>query len=131
VNALARFAKFSMVGALGTALQLTAVALLSRIAHGHYLVATAIALELSLLHNFAWHSWFTWRDRSSGWRQFLRFHAANGIVSMLGNLVLVGFFVSSAGLPVVMANLIAIGCCGVVNYWIGNQWVFGRRNANL
>jgi putative flippase GtrA len=131
VNALARFAKFSLVGALGTAVQLTAVALLSRIAHGHYLVATAIALELSLLHNFAWHSWFTWRDRSSGWRQFLRFHAANGIVSMLGNLVVVGLFVSSAGLPVVMANLIAIGCCGVVNYWIGNQWVFGRRNANL
>ncbi len=29
----------------------------------HYLVATALAVEMAVLHNFFWHRRWTWADR--------------------------------------------------------------------
>ena len=57
-----RWCKFSLVGAIGIVVQLGALALLTA-AGMHYLVATALAVETAVLHNFAWHQNFTWSDR--------------------------------------------------------------------
>ena len=121
-----RFFRFSMVGMPGTAVQLLAVAFFSRLSTGHYLAATAAALELSLVHNFIWHERYTWRDRdvsNSRGLRLLRFHLANGLISLTRNLLLVGLFVRT-GMNVTVANLAAIGLCAGLNYRIGNKWVF-------
>jgi putative flippase GtrA len=133
VNALIRWCKFNLVGAIGVAFQLAVLALLNRCAPGHYLYATAAAIELTLLHNFAWHVHFTWRDRRNSFtliRQLLRFHASNGLVSMLGNLVLMRVFVQEAHLPVLIANGIAILVCSLVNFRLGDVWAFASRLPN-
>ena len=58
--------KFNVVGLLGFALQSGALFLLTHAAPQlSYLVATAIAVELAVLHNFVWHQRWTWRDRPS------------------------------------------------------------------
>ena len=49
----------------------------------HYLVATAIAVEAAVLHNFCWHQRWTWRDRraasrTTAVRRLGRFHLLNG-----------------------------------------------------
>ena len=109
------------------AFQLAALAFLNYCAPGHYLYATAAAIELTLLHNFAWHVHFTWRDRRDSFtliRQLLRFHASNGLVSMLGNLALMRILVQGAHVPVLMANCVAILTCSVVNFFSGDQWAF-------
>jgi putative flippase GtrA len=88
MNTLLRWGKFNLVGAMGMGLQLAALALFNRWTAGHYLYASAAAIELTLLHNFMWHSHYTWRDRRDNdirLRQFARFHLSNGLVSMLGN----------------------------------------------
>jgi putative flippase GtrA len=85
------------------------------------------AIELTLLHNFVWHLKYTWRDRrhNSGLlAQLVRFHLSNGLVSMLGNLILMRILVHEARLPVLIANGIAILCCSLVNFFLGNNWVF-------
>jgi putative flippase GtrA len=115
------------VGAAGMAVQLGSLALLNRWAGGHYLYASAAALEVTLLHNFAWHLRFTWsdrRDNSALAGQLLRFHLSNGLVSMIGNLALMRILVEGARLPVLAANGIAILCCSLVNFCLGNEWVF-------
>jgi putative flippase GtrA len=38
--------------------------LLKSVLHVHYLVATVIAVEMAVLHNFVWHEQFTWADRT-------------------------------------------------------------------
>jgi len=122
-----RWWKFNLVGAMGIALQLTVLALLNRRTRGHYLYASATAIELTLLHNFIWHLHFTWRDhrgRSSVAAQLLRFHLSNGLVSMLGNLVLMRLLVQRAHLPVVAANAIAILCCSLLNFALAEGWAF-------
>ena len=129
---VARWCRFNLVGALGMVLQLALLAVLNRISGGHYLLATAVAVELTLLHNFVWHLRFTWLDRrdpSSIPARFFRFHLSNGIVSFAGNLALMRIFVQGLCLPVVPANLLAILACSLVNFALSHCWVFTRNTA--
>ena len=130
MNTLVRWGKFNLVGAIGVAVQLAALALFNRLAPGHYLVATAVAIELTLLHNFVWHLHFTWRDRrndSAVLAQLVRFHLSNGLVSMLGNLVLMRLLVQQAHLPILLANAIAILCCSILNFSLSHTWAFPHK----
>ena len=130
MNPFVRWGKFNLVGAMGAVVQLAALALINRLAPGHYLSATAAAIELTLLHNFAWHLHYTWRDRrdsSARITQLVRFHLSNGLVSLLGNLALMRVLVQGAHLPVVAANALAILCCSFVNFCLGNNWAFAVK----
>ena len=133
MNVCLRWIKFNLVGAAGMALQLTALACLNRLSHGHYLIASAVAVELALLHNFVWHLRYTWRDRKDCSRpaaQLVRFHLSNGLISMLGNLALMRLLVQQEHMPLLFANVIAVLCCSIANFCLGNIWVFaGLREA--
>ncbi len=131
MSALVRWAKFNVVGAIGMVVQLAALWVLNHLMRGHYLIASAAALEITLLHNFVWHVLYTWRDRGgegSKLEQMARFQLSNGIVSLVGNLVLMRLLVQEARLPVVVANVLAIGCCSVANYCLGDRWAFGAKD---
>jgi putative flippase GtrA len=139
---IVRWGKFNLVGAVGTAVQLGVLALINQLAPEHYMVATAAAIEITLLHNFVWHLHYTWRDRfptlntksvfrmgHPGDREALaghliRFHLSNGLVSMVGNLALMRVLVESMRIPVVAANAIAILGCSIVNFCLGHNWAF-------
>ena len=99
---------------------------------GHYFWASAAALELTLLHNFIWHTRYTWRDRhedASRPRQLLRFHASNGMISLLGNLALTRLLVQNAHLPLLLANAVAILCCSLANFAVGHCWTFAQAST--
>jgi putative flippase GtrA len=126
---LTRWLRFNLVGAMGMGLQLTLLALFTRISGGHYLYASAAAIEFTLLHNFFWHQRFTWRDRQepgSVWPRLLRFHLSNGMVSLPGNLVLMRLLVHEAHLPLLVANSIAILGCSLVNFSLSHLWSFAE-----
>jgi putative flippase GtrA len=131
---LRRWAKFNLVGLLGMAVQLSALAFLNRLLPGHYLIASSAAIELTLLHNFLWHLNYTWSDRrghSSRVMQCLRFHLTNGAVSLLGNLVLMRLLVDRAHLPLLLANLIAIVACSIVNFMLSHFWAFAANSQSI
>ena len=56
--------------------------------------------------------------------QLVRFQLSNGLVSLVGSLALMRVLVQEARLPVLVANGIAILCCSVANFCLGNCWVF-------
>ena len=58
-----RWLKFNLVGGMGIAVQLLMLVVLKSGLHIHYLVATALAVEAAVVHNFLWHERFTWADR--------------------------------------------------------------------
>ena len=127
-----RWLKFNLVGALGIGVQLGCLAGLRPWLH--YLAATALAVELAVLHNFAWHERFTWRDRPGArrdrWLRLLRFHAANGTVSIFGNLGLMWLLVGRFHMgKIILANAIAIAACSFLNFASGEWYVF-RSNAS-
>lgn len=139
-----RWLKFNFVGGIGIAVQLAALFLLKGALHIHYLAATAIAVEAAVVHNFVWHEQFTWVDRTKpdrtkplqarssnmqpAWRRslprFLRFHLANGAVSILGNLALMKVMVGQGHMNYLAANAIAIALCSLANFLVSEGWVF-------
>lgn len=143
-NTIVRWGKFNLVGMVGMAVQLGALALINHLAPGHYMLATTVAIEITLLHNFVGHLHYTWRDRfptlraKSAFRMgqlgdrralaghLIRFHLSNGLVSLVGNLALMPLLVESARIPVVAANAIAILCCSIANFSLGDQWAFAQ-----
>ena len=134
MNTFIRWSKFNLVGAAGVAVQLAALAVFNRWTGGHYMVATAAAIELTLLHNFAWHLHFTWRDRhddSALLEQIVRFHLSNGLVSMAGNLALMRLLVDRAHLTPLVSNGIAILCCSILNFCLGEHWAFAAKDAAI
>jgi putative flippase GtrA len=122
---MTRWLKFNAIGLLGVLVQLTILQLLVKFGL-HYLAATALAVEAAVLHNYAWHIHFTWKDRP-GAGSLWRFHVANGAISLLGNLALMKAFAGRLGWPVAPANLLAISITSVLNYFAGDRWVFHRR----
>src|SRR5581483_7646341 len=88
---LRRWLTFNAVGGVGIVLQLSILAVLTSGAKLHYLVSTAIAVEITVLHNFIRHEQWTWRDRARAdgagfWKRLFRFQTANGAFSVGGNL---------------------------------------------
>jgi len=123
---LHRWAKFSAVGATGILVQAIALAVLLRLIGLHYLVATALAVEASVLHNFVWHRRWTWRDREpSRWLAMLvRFNLTSGMLSLAGNLLLMFVFVGGMKLNAIIANLITIAICSLINFTLADSFVF-------
>jgi putative flippase GtrA len=134
-----RWLKFNFVGGLGIVIQFGALFLLKSVLHFHYLLATAIAVEAAVMHNFVWHEQFTWADRIererhtraiSRWRASLprlwRFHLGNGLVSIVGNLALMKAMVGQGHVNYLLANAIAIALCSIANFLVSEEWVFSE-----
>ncbi|HXF40292.1 MAG TPA: GtrA family protein [Blastocatellia bacterium] len=126
VSLFRRFARFSIVGAGGIVVQTLALAALLRFSDIHYMLATALAVELSVLNNFVWHRRWTWADRRASRTALalLRFNATTGAMSLAGNLVFMFLLVSGLRLDPRAANLIAIGLCSLVNFALSDRFVF-------
>lgn len=118
-----RWLKFSAVGLIGLGVQLAVLALLTKLGM-NYLAATAIAVEIALLHNYAWHRRWTWADRPAASGRLLRFHLANGLISLASNLVWMRVLTGAWGIPPVPANLVAIAATSLMNFALGDRWVF-------
>lgn len=143
-----RWWKFNLVGAIGIAVQFAVLFVLKSAFGMNYLLATAIAVEAAVIHNFLWHEQFTWVDRIkidrvgidrgnfarlkpapvSSWRgsvrRLVRFHIANGAISLLGNLVLMRMLAGYGRVNYLVANGVAIALCSVANFLVSNEWVF-------
>jgi putative flippase GtrA len=135
VNA-ARWLKFNAVGALGVGVQLGTLALLTRVLGWNYLLATVVAVEAALAHNFIWHERYTWRDRTSGAqsaraiaKRLFTFHFGNGLVSLGGNLALMRLLTGSMHGSPLVANVISIVVCSLVNFVVGDKLVFGAEDT--
>jgi len=129
------FIRFNMVGALGFALQSGALFVLT---HGPYpfgyLTATAAAVELAILNNFVWHQLWTWDDRPSAnsaetLRRLAKFNLTNGLVSLAGNLILMGLLVGRFSLPLAVAYLISIATCSTCNFFLADRVAFYVRDV--
>jgi len=124
-----RWFRFNLVGGLGVAVQLAVLLGLKSGFHLSYLPATALAVEVAVLHNFFWHERYTWADRvQPSWRtslpRLLRFNLSNGGVSIAGNLALMKIMVGLGHVNYIVANGISIALCSLANFVVSEEWVF-------
>jgi putative flippase GtrA len=121
--------KFNLVGGLGIAVQFAVLLVLKSGLHLNYLLATALAVEAAVVHNFLWHERYTWADRvepswSKSLPRLLRFNLANGGVSIPGNVALMKMMVGRGHWNYLVANGFAITFCSLLNFLVSEEWVF-------
>ncbi len=127
---LTHWLKFNAVGIIGVGVQLLVLTLLKSGFGLNYLVATFLAVETTIVHNFVWHERWTWIDRTKNVTgipmRLVRFNLANGMISLAGNLGLMWILVSRFHLNYIGANLLAIGLCSILNFIVSDRLVFHR-----
>lgn len=113
---------------MGVAVQLAVLLSLTGALGLNYLVATVLAVESAILHNFVWHEHWTWRDRSPGsrgrWTRLAWFNLVTGALSIAGNLVLTALYVNALGVHYAIANLMAVATCSLLTFVASNRFVF-------
>jgi putative flippase GtrA len=128
---LVRWCKFNLVGGIGIGVQFGSLFALKSVLGLNYMLATAIAVEAAVIHNFAWHEQFTWADRvdPSGQRsllRLLRFNMTSGAVSIIGNMALMKVMVAEGHMNYLLATGIAIALCSLANFLVSDGWVFSE-----
>ena len=134
MRTLVRWLKFNAIGIAGVGVQLLFLHLLVR-ANVAYLAATALAVEAAVLHNFAWHQRYTWADRPTDelldvMGRLIRFHLSNGTVSIVGNVLLMRWLVGGLHVPLMPANFAAIAGCSLINFVLGDRFVFRKDECH-
>ena len=139
---MARWIRFNVVGAMGAVVQLAVVWTALHLLDLHYLVATVLAVEVAIVHNFLWHALWTFSDRkwheveqtgtkTDFWkdaaRSFLRFQLIAGVVSMPGNTAIILLLVGYLGMNSLLANGLAIVICSTVNFAAADRFSFRHR----
>lgn len=124
-----RWFKFNAVGGIGMGVQIVALTILAGQLELNYLVATVLAVEAAVIHNFLWHERWTWADRLTQgrrgiWRRFAQFNLTTGTCSIVGNLIFMRLFVGALGMHYLMANLMTIAACSVLNFMVSDRLVF-------
>lgn len=124
--------KFYTVGAIGIGVQLAVLSSLVSFFRLNYLVATFLAVEAAVLHNFIWHHHWTWVDRKHrGMKDILtrlfRFNLTTGAFSILGNLLFMKIFVGHFHLHYFPAQLLSIASCSILNFLVSDRFVFRNQ----
>jgi putative flippase GtrA len=126
---VSRAARFVWVGAGGFLVQgLTLSALAA--AGLAYPLATVVAVEAAILHNFLWHERWTWRDRAAAGSRLdrlLRFNGTTALISISGNVALMAVVVGWLRLPLLPANLLAVLTLGLLNFLSADRLVFATK----
>jgi putative flippase GtrA len=126
-----QFVKFALVGGLGTLINL-AVLRLSLLAWeltaqttplSVEILASALAFLVAVVSNFLLNRWWTFRSTGPAHLEFGKFLT----VSLAGlglNTVAFSFFRAHLELPVMLSQLLAIGCVLPFNFLLNKFWSF-------
>jgi putative flippase GtrA len=119
--------RFSMVGLLGIGAQLLAMEMFAGGLRLPTLVASPLAVEFAVLHNFLWHWRWSFAGAESGlrfWPAMLRFHLTNGVISLLGTTAMMWLLHEQLRMPRMPANLVSILACWGLNWTAARYFVF-------
>ncbi len=127
-RAARRMLRFAVVGGAGTVVNTAALYVLHRLLGVPLVAASAVAVELAVVHNYVFNNRWTFGMRVLSVRRLGKFN-----VSMLAGLavnVLVLWALVRGGVDLLPANLLAIGAALAVNYASSAVWVWGGTQGS-
>jgi len=120
-----------MVGGSGVLVNMGLLFLLTRYLSVRLEIASAIAIEVSILSNFFLNNLWTFKKRDTQvpfWSRLLRYHLVTGLAGIVNYLVLL-LLVKSFGLHDMISNLIGIGIGTLINYSLNSLWTWRERSS--
>lgn len=130
-----RFIRFNAVGAVNIGFKLVVLAALREWAGFHYLTATAVSVEASIVHGFLWHELWTFGERRTGLSgidvavRLFRYNLITGVLGVVANVALVRAFVG-AGMHYLIAAGVATPCAGFVSFLLSEKFIFLPAGAS-
>ena len=123
-----RFLKFCVVGLSGVLVNMGLLWLLTELAGLFYLLSAAISIETSIISNFIFNNYFTFRDRrSSGVKSFFNRLVKFNLVSLAGlgiNMGVLWLLTEVFGLYYLLSNLCGIVVATLWNYLVNIWWTW-------
>lgn len=116
--------RFAVVGVAGVAVNTIALHVFYGIAHLPLLVASPLAVELAVAHNFLLNDRWTFRGRGLSLARFGKFNVS-ALATLLVNVVVVWVLVGS-GTHYMEANLAGIAVGAALNFGASSTWVWRR-----
>jgi putative flippase GtrA len=86
--------------------------------------ASALAVELAVIHNYLLNDWWTFAVRAPSIRRFVKFNAS--VLSGLAVNVFVVWSLTSMGTYFLVANGLGIAAGFALNFASSMAWVWGR-----
>jgi putative flippase GtrA len=115
--------RFGVVGVAGAAVNMIALHVLYAMAHLPLLVASTLAVETAIAHNYLLNDRWTFRAKGASLARFAKFNAST-LVTLLVNVGVVWVLVGSAGIDYLAANLVGIAVGAALNFGASSTWVW-------
>ena len=126
-----RLRRFVTVGVVAAAVQTGLLAAFVEVGGIQYLIAAAIAIEITIVLQFvANNAWTFQRHRHATRTAFLRGLAQTNLVrgsAIPLQLAVLYALVRFVTLPYLPANVLAIGVSGIYRYALDSRWTWGVR----
>ncbi len=125
LNLMPDYLKFASVGALGTLVNLGTLALLRYVVGIHHYIASAVAIEVSVIHNFTLNDLWTFRESRVGnpLMRLLKFHLTSLtaiLIQYVTSVITYTYLIRES----IVAQLIGILLGYVVNYLASRTFVW-------
>jgi len=122
-----RFIKFNIVGLSGVVVNEGLLVLLAS-SGVYYLYASAVAIEVSIITNFIFNDFWTFRDRRHGHAaaRFLKFNALM-LVGLVVNLVILYLGTDFVHVNYALSNLAGIAVAFLVRYWLSVRYAWIKK----
>ena len=140
---LKRYVKFMGTSAVGTIVDTSVLWLLSDLVFtkgywGEYIISPTISFQCAVAVNFTIAYFYVWKDRTltradRGKRRFFKLFLTYDLscsaifLLRLGVMLLIEKF---TGWDVVVCNLLAMCCSGILNFTIENVLIFRKKKAS-
>jgi dolichol-phosphate mannosyltransferase len=120
-----RLSCFTVIGASGILVNLSLLVLLTEIVGLPYMASAAIAVEASILSNWALNDVSTFRDRRSiPWYERLARFNLVGLLALVTNLSLLALLTEGFGIHYVVSAIVAIGAAFATNWLANLSWAY-------
>lgn len=124
---LTRVSKFLVVGGLGTIVNTGALVILYHQLHLALVVASAVATELAIGHNFLWNNYWTFGRSGLSLNRFAKFNVAS-LGGQCITIVTLWTLVRFVGVNYIAANMIGIVLALVWNFTISVRWTWAPES---
>jgi dolichol-phosphate mannosyltransferase len=128
---ISRFWKFGIVGLSGVFVNQGLLMLLVGLFDFPTWLAGAIAIEISILTNWAINDIWTWRDKRTSpiFIRIIKYNFAAALTAFCVNYPLLLILSGPVGMNYAIANVIGIVLAAALNFLINHNWTYRAREA--
>ncbi|MDF2873701.1 MAG: GtrA-like protein [Sporomusa sp.] len=125
---LKMFARFSVIGLSGVGVNMAVYIPLTALGV-NYITAALLSFVVAVSNNFVWNVLWTFKGRAgdkSLKQKYISFVACN-IINLVANLMLLKVLVEQFAIDATMAQIIAVGVTGALNFALNYAITFNDR----